>query len=119
GSRPRNRQSSVANRETPASRAGRAPTRGSSSGPPPIAGRRLPPPGLPRRLCATTVDRDAAPPAPRRPPAETPAPGSNPPGSTPYLLRHFDDEAELGLLLLDRQRVAVDGRGEAALRRQA
>src|SRR5260370_11731427 len=37
----------------------------------------------------------------------------------PHLARHLDDEAELGFLFLDRQRVAVDGRGEAALRAEA
>src|SRR5207248_7355278 len=37
----------------------------------------------------------------------------------PDLAGGFDDEAELRLFLLDRERVALDCRGEAALRRQA
>ena len=38
---------------------------------------------------------------------------------TPDFARGVDDEAELGLFLFDRQRVAVDGRREAALRAEA
>src|SRR6266702_3602982 len=39
--------------------------------------------------------------------------------SPPNFARDFGDEAELGFLFLDAERVAVDGRGEAALRAEA
>src|SRR4051812_31297627 len=39
--------------------------------------------------------------------------------SAPDLLGRLDDEPELVDLLLDRERVALDGRGEAALRGEA
>src|SRR5438270_10194451 len=38
---------------------------------------------------------------------------------SPDFARGLDDEAELGLLLFHCQRIAVDGRGEAALRAEA
>ena len=40
-------------------------------------------------------------------------------GSAPDFAGGFDDEAQFCVLLLDRQRVAVDGRGKAALRAEA
>src|SRR5215469_11123170 len=39
--------------------------------------------------------------------------------AAPHLTRGFDDEAQFGFLLLDRQSVAFDGRGKAALRAEA
>src|SRR5579885_3329261 len=39
--------------------------------------------------------------------------------SAPHLARGFNDQPQLRLLLVDRQRIALDSRGEAALRRQA
>src|SRR5215469_7197832 len=39
--------------------------------------------------------------------------------AAPHLTRSFDDEAQFGFLLLDRQSVAFDGRGKAALRAEA
>ena len=50
------------------------------------------------------------------------AAGASPTGAKtlpPDLLGDLDDEPQLGLLLLDRERVALDGRREAALRREA
>src|SRR5690349_8157223 len=38
---------------------------------------------------------------------------------TPHLARRLDDEAELFRLLPGAQRIAIDGRGEAALRAEA
>jgi len=75
--------------------------------------------------CSTERRRDepAAPPGRSMrtelgpPPQRTSHGGASP--LTPDFARGVDDEAELGLFLFDRQRVAVDGRREAALRAEA
>src|SRR6185503_911249 len=60
-------------------------------------------------------------PMPRPPPVTMATLPETMPGilSTPHFLGHFDDQGELRPLLVLRQGVALLGRGEAALRRQA
>src|ERR1700722_1250277 len=76
--------------------------------------------GPPLEPAASPRPRSAPPAPPPRPPAPAaPPPRPWSPPLAPDLVRHRDDQLELGLLVVGGEGVALGGGGEAALARQA